>query len=101
MARTWTIVGIGLCVVIFVYISFVARRAVDSELDDDEDYGEARGGEETVAFLLGDGEAESREAVGVRVGDDNMAEAGLGPVNGVKELEGDESIVLGEAGLYR
>ncbi|EGO01844.1 hypothetical protein SERLA73DRAFT_49877 [Serpula lacrymans var. lacrymans S7.3] len=97
MARTWTIVGIGLCVVILLYLSYVARRAVDSELDDDEDYGEARGGEETVAFLLGEGEAESREAVGVPTGNDNMAEAGLGAMNCVntaKEFEGDESIVL-------
>ena len=34
-ARIWTIVGIVLCVAIFIYLSIVARRAVDDELDDD------------------------------------------------------------------
>ena len=42
-----TVVGIALCVAIFVYLSYVARRAVDDELDDEL----AVSGEETVAFL--------------------------------------------------
>jgi len=33
VARIWTGVGIGLCVVILIYLSMVARRAVDDELD--------------------------------------------------------------------
>lgn len=41
-----TVAGIALCVAIFVYLSYVARRAVDDELED-----EARDCEETVAFL--------------------------------------------------
>ena len=41
-----TVAGIALCVAIFVYLSYVARRAVDDELED-----EARDSEETVAFL--------------------------------------------------
>ncbi|KAJ7276229.1 hypothetical protein B0H12DRAFT_1084244 [Mycena haematopus] len=48
VARTWTIAGVVLCVAIFVYISYVARRAVDSELDDDEVSADA---EETEGFL--------------------------------------------------
>lgn len=46
MARMWTIIGVTLCVAIFVYLSYVARKAVDEELDDEtiED-------EETLAFL--------------------------------------------------
>jgi hypothetical protein len=46
VARMWTIIGVTLCVAIFVYLSYVARKAVDEELDDEnaED-------EETLAFL--------------------------------------------------
>ena len=40
-----TVAGISLCVAIFVYLSYVARRAVDDELEDD-----GRDAEETVAF---------------------------------------------------
>lgn len=42
-----TVIGLALCVAIFVYLSYVARRAVDEELEDDL----AVSGEETVAFL--------------------------------------------------
>lgn len=41
-----TIIGIVLCVAIFVYLSYVARRAVDEELED-----EPLSREETMAFL--------------------------------------------------
>lgn len=44
-----TVIGIALCIVIFVYLSYVARRAVDDELEDDAL--SARDSEETVAFL--------------------------------------------------
>lgn len=44
-----TIVGIGLCLAIFFYLSYVARKAVDDELG----YGPLSG-EETEAFLSGD-----------------------------------------------
>jgi hypothetical protein len=46
VARMWTIVGVTLCVAIFVYLSYVARKAVDEELDD-----ESAEDEETLAFL--------------------------------------------------
>ena len=46
-----TVAGISLCVAIFVYLSYVARRAVDDELEDD-----GRDAEETVAFLAHDEE---------------------------------------------
>jgi hypothetical protein len=42
----WTIIGVILCVAIFVYLSYVARKAVDEQLDD-----EATEDEETLAFL--------------------------------------------------
>ncbi|KAJ3729027.1 hypothetical protein DFJ43DRAFT_1000991 [Lentinula guzmanii] len=48
MARMWTIFGIALCVAIFVYLSYVARKAVDEELEDGDD-------EESVAFLSPEG----------------------------------------------
>ncbi|KAH8106226.1 hypothetical protein BXZ70DRAFT_918742 [Cristinia sonorae] len=41
-----TIIGVALCVGIFVYLSYIARRAVDDELDD-----EPLNREETMAFL--------------------------------------------------
>jgi len=46
VARMWTIIGVGLCVAIFVYLSYVARKAIDEELDD-----ETADDEETLAFL--------------------------------------------------
>lgn len=46
VARMWTIIGIGLCIAIFVYLSIVARRAVDDELGDDDECPE-----ETISFL--------------------------------------------------
>ena len=44
-----TIIGILLCVAIFLYLSYVARKAVDDELEDDVIL--ARDSEETQAFL--------------------------------------------------
>ncbi len=41
-----TIIGIALCVAIFVYLSYIARKAVDEELEED-----ALSHEETMAFL--------------------------------------------------
>ncbi|KAG1715920.1 hypothetical protein ID866_1209 [Astraeus odoratus] len=49
-SQAWTVGGVMLCVALFVYLSWVARRAVDDELDDDvEVTGSAS--EERVAFL--------------------------------------------------
>jgi uncharacterized membrane protein YdjX (TVP38/TMEM64 family) len=47
-SKVWTIGGILLCVALFVYLSLVARRAVDDELDDDIP---GSASEERVAFL--------------------------------------------------
>lgn len=49
LARIWSIIGILLCLVILIYLSVVARRAVDEELDDEPIT--ARDSEETEAFL--------------------------------------------------
>ena len=57
MARIWTIVGITLCILILIYLSIVARRAVDDELDDGPVT--ARDNEETLAFLSADNDPES------------------------------------------
>ncbi|KAJ7047531.1 hypothetical protein C8F04DRAFT_1022333 [Mycena alexandri] len=46
VARMWTIGGVALCIAIFVYLSVVARRAVDEELGD-----EAGDAEERADFL--------------------------------------------------
>ncbi|KAL1723539.1 hypothetical protein EV715DRAFT_191089 [Schizophyllum commune] len=64
VARLWTFGGIALCLGIFVYLSIVARRAVDEELDGEEEEGvcrnrwrsrrqrgPARDAEERVGFL--------------------------------------------------
>ncbi|KAG8763435.1 hypothetical protein FRC11_003920 [Ceratobasidium sp. 423] len=64
LGRAWTIIGITLCVMLFMYLSWVARRAVD-ELDDEDEVSGGRGPvtrglapmrgrrdeEEAVAFL--------------------------------------------------
>lgn len=48
----WTGAGILLCILIFVYLSIVARRAVDDELDDDDETPTAtENSEERMAFL--------------------------------------------------
>jgi hypothetical protein len=47
VARLWTVIGIGLCVIIFIYISIIAHRAVDEELEDEE----SASREERTAFL--------------------------------------------------
>jgi uncharacterized membrane protein YdjX (TVP38/TMEM64 family) len=36
VARVWTVVGIMLCILIFIYLSVVARRAIDEELEGDD-----------------------------------------------------------------
>lgn len=52
-SRVWTIGGILLCVALFVYLSWVARRAVDDELGDEVEPSSGTS-EERVAFLSGD-----------------------------------------------
>ncbi|KAF8558991.1 hypothetical protein OG21DRAFT_1398453, partial [Imleria badia] len=52
-SRFWTIGGILLCVALFLYLSWVARRAVDDELDDEIEPSSASS-EERVAFLSTD-----------------------------------------------
>jgi hypothetical protein len=49
LARMWSIIGIVLCLVILIYLSIVARRAVDEELDDEPIT--PQDDEETEAFL--------------------------------------------------
>jgi len=49
LSRVSAIVGIVLCIAIIVYLSWVARKAVDEELEDDEAL--AHSSEETELFL--------------------------------------------------
>lgn len=49
LSRLSAVVGIVLCIAIFVYLSWVARKAVDEELEDDEI--PAHNSEETELFL--------------------------------------------------
>lgn len=58
-----TIAGVVLCVAIFVYLSYVARKAVDEELEDDIVL--PRDSEETMAFLS-DHEGDMEEIVDIR-----------------------------------
>ncbi|ESK97585.1 cytoplasm protein [Moniliophthora roreri MCA 2997] len=53
VARMWTILGITLCIVIFVYLSWCARKAVNEELGEEEAEEEER-----VAFLEGERDVE-------------------------------------------
>lgn len=53
-----TIAGIVLCLAIFVYLSYITRKAVDEELQD-EDAMEAAYAEERVAFLAGEDDVEA------------------------------------------
>lgn len=57
VSRVWTGIGVVLCIAIFVYLSYVARRAVDEELDEDGSGAE----EETIAFLSPRGRAEAED----------------------------------------
>jgi uncharacterized membrane protein YdjX (TVP38/TMEM64 family) len=49
VARLWAVAGVCLCLLILVYLSVVAARAIDDELGEDDD---GASGEERVAFLL-------------------------------------------------
>jgi hypothetical protein len=53
VARMWTIFGITLCIAIFVYLSYVARKAVNEELEGDCVLRRSEDGDEheTEAFL--------------------------------------------------
>ncbi|KAF8528905.1 hypothetical protein BU17DRAFT_73159 [Hysterangium stoloniferum] len=55
LGKAWTVIGIALCVAILVYLSYVARKAVDEELEDE---GVARAEEGRGYLSL---EAEMRE----------------------------------------
>lgn len=50
LGKISTIVGIVLCVSIFIYLSYVARKAVDDELGEDDGL-PSQDSEETLAFL--------------------------------------------------
>jgi hypothetical protein len=69
VARMWTIFGIALCVAIFLYIAYVARRAVDEELEEDESVlrrSQDGDEDETIAFLSSDlefGDSESQQVM--------------------------------------
>jgi len=51
--NVWTIGGITLCIALFVYLSWVARRAVDDELEDEAEPSSSTS-EERMAFLNSD-----------------------------------------------
>lgn len=50
VARIWTIGGVVLCVSILIYLSYVARKAVNEELESGGEV-DVDNDEETVAFL--------------------------------------------------
>lgn len=59
LGRVSAFAGIALCIAIIVYLSWVARKAVDEELDDDE----AAGAEESQRFLASDEDLERGRGV--------------------------------------
>jgi uncharacterized membrane protein YdjX (TVP38/TMEM64 family) len=54
LGRISAFAGIALCIAIIIYLSWVARKAVDEELEDDE----AAGAEESQRFLTSDEDLE-------------------------------------------
>jgi hypothetical protein len=52
LGELWTVIGIILCIAILIYLSIVARRAVDEELNDESV--PTCDNEETIAFLSPD-----------------------------------------------
>jgi len=52
-SNVWTISGITLCIALFIYLSWVARRAVDDELGDEAEPSSSSS-EERMAFLHSD-----------------------------------------------
>ncbi|OJA20883.1 hypothetical protein AZE42_00887 [Rhizopogon vesiculosus] len=82
-SRVWTIAGIILCIALFIYLSWVARRAVDDELDDDSEF-PGSAAEERVAFLAAgspveDDDTGSRPLELPLTSRDHMTEAELVP----------------------
>lgn len=51
ISRMWTVIGVALCIGIFVYLLHVARKAVDDELGDDDPAPTTGTAEERIAFL--------------------------------------------------
>jgi len=52
LGELWTVIGIVLCIAILIYLSIIARRAVDEELNDESV--SSCDNEETIAFLSPD-----------------------------------------------
>ncbi|KAF9469055.1 hypothetical protein BDZ94DRAFT_1245260 [Collybia nuda] len=69
LTELWTVFGIVLCIAILVYLSIVARKAVDEELDDEPVA--TYDTEETMAFLASAEESSDLESGRVR----SMAES--------------------------
>jgi len=68
LAELWTALGIALCIAVLVYLSVVARKAVDDELDDEPIT--SYDAEETIGFL-----AQSESGCDVEAGEAPMAES--------------------------
>lgn len=114
LAHYSTIGGIVLCVGILIYLSYVARKAVDEELEDDEVL-PTHTDEEAIAFLSPLAERNGswddvNEALGARPGASLMAEVPLRPgtptiLVGTREcspFRGGSSSSLGDGvGEYR
>jgi len=98
-SKVWTIGGIMLCVGLFVYLSWVARRAVDDELEDDMEPSSSAS-EERVAFLSQDAplddEAELQSYGQPLSGSrsrENMSEAQLVPHGVAPSRRGDVGLM--------
>ncbi|KZP24650.1 hypothetical protein FIBSPDRAFT_735305 [Athelia psychrophila] len=75
VSQLWTAFGIALCIAIFIYLSYVARRAVDDELEEDTLGAE----EERVSFLSAEGDemTESPFSLGAASRGDEEARIGF------------------------
>ncbi|KAF9221876.1 hypothetical protein BS17DRAFT_784104 [Gyrodon lividus] len=94
-SKVWAIGGIMLCIALFVYLSWVARRVVDDELEDEVEPSSSTS-EERVAFLNPDvpldDEAELQpygRPLSASRSRDNMSEVQLVPHGFVPSRRGD------------
>ena len=80
----WTIIGVTLCIAIFIYLAYVARKAVDEELDD-----EAAEDEERLAFLPAQRTAERDSHANTGIERLSMAESPFSPHMAPRQLRLD------------
>lgn len=103
VARMWTIIGVVLCIAIFVYLLHVARKAVDEELDDEPI--PTTEAEETIAFLSPQQRTGGESETDIDLGGHAMAESPfstrLVPSRQPSRWDGHDNWVSHNIGFFR